>query len=259
MNWTIKRSTDEDLHEILDFLRADYLDRRPEGNGEDESSGSFYPHSRQISEAHKTARLTVLTDATSRKVDGYITGDPTTGHGEILHVFRNRRSGRGRALAKHFIQCAKQQGAIGVAATCAPHTSVVFWERLGFQRGIQVLDNPSTQPQRFYLFPSSSALPQHEPRSYITIELLSQTDSQLCAPMQFTAVERKDEILLADHFQCALEGELLGRAMLERLRLRIHADAHGEIFHDSAIKAVEYFNLDHTSKFLKIHRLGLYD
>jgi GNAT superfamily N-acetyltransferase len=117
---TITMSKDEDLVQILEWLRAE----------DEEGKTTFHPNRNMITRGHEAGELLVL--KAGDEVAAFALGAPG-----VIDIFETkptfRRSGVGRMLAQHCIERAAQSDIAVIEGECAPSTSLPFWKRMGFQ------------------------------------------------------------------------------------------------------------------------------
>lgn len=117
---TIVMSTDEDLGQILDWLRVE----------DEEGHSTFHSNRNMIAKGHDAGELLVLKEGD--EVAAFALGAPG-----VIDIFETkpafRRSGVGRTLAHYCIERAAKADMAVIEGECAPSTSLPFWKHMGFQ------------------------------------------------------------------------------------------------------------------------------
>ena len=117
----IDRSTDEDLTQILDWLRLEAEEER----------NTFHTNRDMIVEGHGGRKLFVLREGV--EVAAFALG----GAG-VIDIFETRPGYRGQAYGRELAQFCIERAATADMAViefeCAPRTSLPFWQAMGFEQ-----------------------------------------------------------------------------------------------------------------------------
>lgn len=122
MSRTLKKSTDQDLSFILDWLQQEHAENE-EGEG-------FWNNRDIISNTHASGDMHVLVD--EGEVVAFFCG-PVRGP-DILEVRPDMRCrGYGRMAAEKCIEIARSSDVCVMQIECQPSSSIPFWKKMGFE------------------------------------------------------------------------------------------------------------------------------
>jgi GNAT superfamily N-acetyltransferase len=111
------------LREIHDWL----VDEERRG-----VDGNFLCNWNVIESCHRDGDLTVCVSARDGRILGFVAGDLV--RDAILQVrLENRNTGIGRALVEHLVARHLEADETLLRVMCAPHSSIGFWRRMGFE------------------------------------------------------------------------------------------------------------------------------
>lgn len=146
----IRVSTDADLVAVERWLK--------------ETGSGFLNNIDLIRDAHRENRLHVLAEMPSNSVIAFCSGWL-----DILEVHPDHcRRGYGRHLAEQIMHMAETNGFIGLKIECKPHSSVPFWQKMGFE----VVKCDGNYIFAVRLFPQSHPLPADKPIVSVTLNVV---------------------------------------------------------------------------------------
>lgn len=130
----IRLATKADYRSIHDWLRR-WHERSEVGKG-----ASFWCNRNLIEKGQREGKLWAMIAEDRQVVAFNLARQFRCEHGseaaiEILEVHPERRgAGLGRQMVEHFRGLARETGAMGICIDCRPHTSIPFWQHMGFSR-----------------------------------------------------------------------------------------------------------------------------